>query len=1065
MFLLARASMANRALIVLITLFVALFGVLSMRSMKQELIPSLEIPAISVVSAMPGASAEVVDEQVGRPLERALNIVEGLESSASTSRSGLSEIRLGFEYGTDLDRARNQVERAISNVRTQLPDDVEPTAFAGSVADFPIVFLAVSSDEDLSPLAADLERLTVPDLQRIEGVRSAEVSGAPEQVVSILPDRADLARAGATPADIRTALEESGGLVPVGTVDDGATTLPVQAGSPLDSLEAVENVPLPLPEDAPDGAEPTTVGAVAAVELAEQEQTSITRTNGAPTLALSVTKTPDGDTVGISQAVGEMIPELEEDLGNGAEITAVFDQAPYIEQSIEDLTVEGLLGLVFAVLVILVFLASLRSTLVTAISIPLSLLATFIGINALGYSLNLLTLAAITLSVGRVVDDSIVVIENIKRHYGTVDLSTDPANAKRRAILTAVREVAGAITASTLITVAVFVPIAFVGDVTGELFRPFALTTTIALLSSLVVSLTIVPVLAFWFLRDPRLARRARRAPAGRPAPWADGTAGPPPGAAAGTPPRLAQGYLPVLRGTQRHPWATLGVSVLILGGTAALLPVLPTNLLGDTGQNTMTIEQDMPPGTALAVTSEQAGRAEEVLDWTEGIEDVQVTMGPGGGFSAFLPGSGTNSATFSVTTDAAVDQERLRRTVGERLDRLDGAGEFSVRGAQGFTSNDVEISVTATDQATLAEADDAVVRAMRELGSAGQVTSNLAATQPTVVVTVDRAAAAARGLSEEQVTGALAGTVNPLPAGSIDLDADSVAVTIGEGRAVEDIEALRALPVPAAGGTVRLDELAEVEEALTVETITSSNDQRTATVAVTPGGDDLGATSAEVRDALAGLDLPQGAAAELGGAATEQETTFRQLGLAVLAAIAIVYVVLVATFKSLVQPLVLLVSIPFAATGAVLALLASGVPLGLASLVGVLMLVGIVVTNAVVLIDLINQYRGREHRMDLEEAIEKGATRRLRPIVMTALATILAMTPMALGITGQGSFISQPLAVVVIGGLISSTLLTLVLVPVLYRLVEARKEARLRRREERIAALAAAPGRGARRS
>ncbi|GAB2618037.1 efflux RND transporter permease subunit [Kocuria himachalensis] len=1056
MFLLARASMANRALIVLITLFVALFGLLSMRSMKQELIPSLEIPAISVVSAMPGASAEVVDEQVGRPLERALNIVEGLESSTSTSRSGLSNIQLGFEYGTDLDRARNQVERAISNVRTQLPDDVEPTAFAGSVADFPIVFLAVSSDEDLSPLAADLERLTVPDLQRIEGVRSAEVSGAPDQVVSILPDRADLARAGATPADISTALEESGGLVPVGTVDDGATTLPVQAGSPLDSLEAVENVPLPLPEDAPDGAEPTTVGAVATVELAEQEQTSITRTNGEPTLALSVTKTPDGDTVGISGSVEEMIPELEADLGNGAEITAVFDQAPYIEQSIEDLTVEGLLGLAFAVLVILVFLASLRSTLVTAISIPLSLLATFIGINALGYSLNLLTLAAITLSVGRVVDDSIVVIENIKRHYGTVDLRTDPANAKRRAILTAVREVSGAITASTLITVAVFVPIAFVGDVTGELFRPFALTTTIALLSSLVVSLTIVPVLAFWFLRDPRLARRSHRAPAGRPAPWA-GTAA---GSTAGTPPRLAQGYLPVLRGTQRHPWATLGVSVLVLGGTAALLPVLPTNLLGDTGQNTMTIEQDLPPGTALAVTSEQARRAEEVLDWTEGIEDVQVTMGPGGGFSAFLPGSGTNSATFSVTTDAAVDQERLRRTVGERLDRLDGAGEFSVQGAQGFTSNDVEISVSATDQATLAEADDAVVRAMRELESVEQVTSNLAATQPTVVVTVDRAAAAGRGLSEEQVTGALAGTVNPLPAGSIDLDADSVAVTIGEGRAVEDVEALRSLPVPAAGGTVRLDELAEVEEALTVETITSSNDQRTATVAVTPGGDDLGATSAAVRDALAGLELPQGASAELGGAATEQETTFRQLGLAVLAAIAIVYVVLVATFKSLVQPLILLVSIPFAATGAVLALLASGVPLGLASLVGVLMLVGIVVTNAVVLIDLINQYRGREHGMDLEEAIEKGATRRLRPIVMTALATILAMTPMALGVTGQGSFISQPLAVVVIGGLISSTLLTLVLVPVLYRLVEARKEERHRAREERITALAAAPGR-----
>ncbi|ALU40449.1 hydrogenase expression protein [Kocuria flava] len=1045
MFQLARTSMANRALIVLITLFVALFGVLSLRSMKQELIPSLEIPAISVVAAMPGASAEVVDEQVGRPLERALSIVEGLESSSSTSRGGLSSLRLGFEYGTDLDRARNQVERAIANVRPQLPEDVEPTAFAGSVADLPIVYLAVASDEGLSALGADLGRLTVPDLQEIEGVRSAEVSGAPEQVVSILPDPAALARAGAGPADIRTALEESGGLVPVGTVEDGRTSVPVQAGSPLDSLEAVAAVPLPRSPEAPQDAAPATVGAVAEVRLEDREATSITRTNGAPTLAISVTKTPDGDTVTISRAVREMIPRLEEQLGAGARITVVFDQAPYIEQSIHDLTVEGLLGLGFAVLVILVFLASLRSTLVTAVSIPLSLLATFIGIGALGYSLNLLTLAAITLSVGRVVDDSIVVIENIKRHYGLVDLTAGPG-AKRAAILTAVREVAGAITASTLITVAVFVPIAFVGDVTGELFRPFALTTTIALLSSLVVSLTIVPVLAYWFLRDPRLARR-RAAP--RPAPWAGG--------AAEAPTRLARGYLPVLRATQRRPWATLAVSVLLLAGTAALLPVLPTNLLGDTGQNTMTVDQDLPAGTALEVTSEQAARAEQVLADTAGIEDVQVTMGTGGGLSAFLPGGGPNSATYSITTDAERNQEQLRRTVGERLAALEGAGEFTVRGAQGFTSSDVEIEITAPDRAALEAADRAVVEAVRGVDAAAQVSSNLAATQPTVVVTVDRAAAAARGLSEEQVTGALAGTVNPLPAGSVELDADTVPVTVGEGRDVEDVAELRRLPVPAGGGAVPLEEVADVEEVLSVEEITSSGDRRTATVSVTPAGDDLGATSAAVAEALAGARLPEGAAAELGGAASEQETTFRQLGLAVLAAVAIVYVVLVAAFKSLVQPLILLVSIPFAATGAVLALLATGVPLGLASLVGVLMLVGIVVTNAVVLIDLINRYRGPEHGMGLEEAVEKGAARRLRPIVMTALATVLAMTPMALGLTGRGSFISQPLAVVVIGGLVSSTLLTLVLVPVLYRLVEAGKQRRAARREERISRLAAA--------
>ncbi|WP_148667430.1 efflux RND transporter permease subunit, partial [Arthrobacter sp. Hiyo1] len=499
MFRLAKLSLANRALIALITVFAAVFGVITMSSLKQELIPSIEFPQISVITAMPGASPEVVDKQLSRPLEAALNSVEGLESTTSTSRNGVSQISMVFTYGSNLDRARNQIDRAISNAKRVLPADVEPRSFAGSISDFPIVYLAVSSDKPLSELNTDLQRLSVPRLQKLDGVRSADVTGGATQHILIQPKAQAMAASGATVQSLTNALKNNGTLVPAGTIEDQGKTLSLQIGSPVDSLDVIKGLPL---TGAKGG---TTIGSVADVSIKDDAATSITRTNGKPTLALSITKKPDGDTVAISHAVKDSIAQMEAELGSNAHFTPVFDQAPYIEKSIKDLTTEGLLGLGFAVAVILVFLMSVRSTLVTAVSIPLSLLITFIGISATHYSLNILTLGALTIAIGRVVDDSIVVIENIKRHlsYGEHKLG---------AILNSIREVAGAITASTLTTVAVFLPIAFVGNLAGELFRPFALTVTIALLSSLLVSLTIVPVLAYWFLKSPSPASAAEDA-------------------------------------------------------------------------------------------------------------------------------------------------------------------------------------------------------------------------------------------------------------------------------------------------------------------------------------------------------------------------------------------------------------------------------------------------------------------------------------------------------------------------------------------------------------------------
>jgi HAE1 family hydrophobic/amphiphilic exporter-1 len=1022
MFRLAKLSLANRALIALITVFASVFGVITMSSLKQELIPSIEFPRITVISSMPGASPEVVDKQVSGPLETALNGVEGLESTSATSRSGLSQISLVFTYGSNLDRARNQIDRAISNAKRTLPDDVQPQAIAGSISDFPIVFLAVSSEKSLSELNADLLRLSVPALQKIDGVRGAEVTGGATQHIRILPRPDAIAAKGATLQSISDALKNNGALVPAGTIEEQGKSLSLQIGSPVDSLDAIKALPLGGAKDA------ATIGNVADVSIEDDTRTSITRTNGKETLALSITKKPDGDTVAISHAVKAALPRLEAELGANAAFTPVFDQAPFIEKSIKDLTTEGLLGLGFAVAVILVFLLSVRSTLVTAVSIPLSLLITFIGLSGTGYSLNILTLGALTIAIGRVVDDSIVVIENIKRHlsYG---------EPKITAILTAIREVAGAITASTLTTVAVFLPIAFVGELAGELFRPFALTVTIALLSSLLVSLTIVPVLAYWFLKN--------------------GAATADPGTAAETAAKaheaeqrtlLQRGYLPILKKTQKHPVLTLVAALLVLGATAAMTPLLATDLLGSSGQNSMSIRQQLPAGTSLTDASAAAAKVEDVLDRIDGIKDVQVTTGNAqAGFAALLS-TGASNSTFTVVTDEKAKQSKLQDTVREKLKEAGVDGKISVATQQGGlgTSSTVDITLKASNPADLRAASDAMVEAMEGVPGSTETVTNLAATQPVVQVKVDRAKAVAAGLNEERVAGVLASTISPIPAGTVRIDTSDFPVQIGQGTQFTSIEAVRNIPLPVPGKAVTLGSIATVEQVDFPVSITATGGQRTATVSITPSGSNLGAVSAEVQNRLKTVQLPPGVTAEIGGATTQQAESFQQLGLALLAAIAIVYVIMVATFKSLVQPLMLLVSIPFAATGAIALLLLTGIPLGLPSLIGMLMLVGIVVTNAIVLIDLINQYRqpgnGRPG-MNVADAIVHGARQRLRPILMTALATVFALTPMGLGFTGGGGFISQPLAIVVIGGLLSSTALTLVLVPVLYRLVEGRRE------------------------
>ncbi|CAN5250502.1 efflux RND transporter permease subunit [soil metagenome] len=1037
MHLLSVFSLRNRALIALLTIVIAGFGAYALTSLKQDLFPSINLPQLVVITSYPGASPDVVETDVSTPIETAIQGVAGLDSTSATSTSGVSSVSASFVYGTNIATAEQKVQLAINRIASRLPSAVDPQVVTGSLDDIPVIRIAVTSDLSSDDLSSRLEASTIGDIQQLDGVREAALLGTTGQRVTITPDLDTLSTDGYTTQSIRDAIKNNGTLLASGSITENDSTLTVQSGTRLISADDIAALPL-----TGGSAQPTvdletgtitqppvvTIGEIAEVAVVDNTITSVSRTNGEPSLTISITKTPDGNTVDVSKSVLAAIPDLEAAVGDNTKFTVVFNQAPYIQQSIESLAQEGLLGLAFAVVVILIFLLSVRSTIVTAISIPVSVLITFLGMLATGYSLNVITLGALTIAIGRVVDDSIVVIENIKRHLGLGETKLD-------AIKTGVREVATAVTASTITTVAVFLPLGLVSDVTGELFRPFALTVTMALLASLFVALTIVPVLAYWFLKSPSPEKIAELQAAHR-----EGED------ELDKPTLLQRIYIPVIRWSLRFPAIVIVAALVVLGGSGYLATQLKTNFIGSSGQNTLTVTQDLPAGTSLEATDTAAKIVEAKLEKIDGVDIVQLSLGSSGTSLASLFG-GSAGVTYSVTTDPDADQDVIQEDVRSMIKGLDAdqVGDVALSTGGGFGSSDIAIQIKAPDADSLDAAANDIVTAVQGLTAVAQAESDLAVTQPFIDIEVDRQKAAAAGLSEIAVGGIVTEAMLPASIGSVVIDAKTLQIYVTNPKAPVTIQELRDFQIPTNQGLVALSTLATVEQVDGPSSITTIRGVRSATVTVTPSSDDTGTASAQVQQAVDKVDLPDGATAELGGVTSQQNDAFSQLFLALLAAILIVYTVMVATFRSLRQPLLLLVSVPFAATGAILLQLASGVPLGVASIIGLLMLVGIVVTNAIVLIDLVNQYRARG--LTVKDAVEHGAARRLRPILMTALATIGALVPMAIGITGHGGFISQPLAIIVIGGLISSTVLTLIVLPSLYSVVEGASERRADRR------------------
>ena len=1042
---LARLSLKNRSLIALATIAILLIGAFVIPTLKQELFPSLDFPAVSVVTVDAGASPTIVEHDITNPLEQSIQGIAGIQQLTSYSNQGVSIIVVQYNFGTDINQASQTLNQHLNQAQASLPSGITPQVQTFSVNSLPVIQLAVTSSQDPVTLAAQVKQEVVPVLQGIDGVANANVTGVEQQIVTVTLDLKKVQAAGLSVSQIEGVLQANNITLPAGQITSNGQTLPVQVGNTFNSIDDLKHLvvgisvprtssgsqvstgtgtgtPSPLPTGTPAPTvkpTPITLGEVATVEQTLAPSTSITRTNGKPSIGIAITKTNDGNTVSISQAIQEKLPSLQNTLGHGAKIFVVFDQSPFVRSSVNGLVSEGLIGAAFAILVILVFLFSLRSTLVIAISIPLSIVIALIGLWVGNLSLNILTLGGLTIAIGRVVDDSIVVLENIQRHLGL-----EGNKDKQATIISAVREVAGAVTASTITTVAVFLPIAFAGGFVGELFSSFAFTVTIALLASLFVSLTIIPVLAYWFLKVPKAsAQQGQKEQKGQPAHEKMTL--------------LERGYVPLVRWVTTHRLISIAAALVIFFGSIALVPLLGTNFFDNSSQNTFTITQTLPASSSLQQTDQAAQQVEAVLANVQGVQTYQMTIGSSGSFaSSFSGGSGSNSATYAVTTDPNADQIALQQTVQDRLHALTGVGTITLSAAsQGFNSSNLAVNVQASDDQTLRAATQLVLDAVKQAPNTTDVSSNLADASPLINVQVDPSRALLHGLTAAQVGQELRGVYSGTTVTKITIGGEQQDVNIQLGTPANSVQGMQNLLIPAPTGNVRLGDIAVVTQINGPTQITHLNAARTATVSATVTSSNVGAVSADMQQRINKLSLPAGATVSLGGVTASQSQAFQGLALALIIAILLVYLVMVATFRSIVQPLILLVSIPFAATGSILLLLATHTALGVPALIGLLMLVGIVVTNAIVLLDLVNQYRAKG--LDARAAVVEGGRRRLRPILMTAIATILALLPMALGLSKAGVFIAGPLAIVVIGGLTSSTILTLLLVPTLYVIVE----------------------------
>lgn len=992
-------------LVLVAVVLVVAYGGYTLTQVRQELIPDIEFPLLTIVAQVPDTQASDLSTSVTIPLEDRLGAIPGIKSLDSTTVAGLALITVNYDFGADLEAAEIDVRRAIDE--TQLPPAANVSILKFDPTILPIIDFSLQGELSQSELFDLAYGEVVPAIESIDGVGAVTVVGGAVREVVVTLDADALLDAAVTYGQVTAALQANNVLIPSGQVTTNGRTQPLETLAVYRSLDDIRAITV-------TGAngDAVRIGDLGTVEDVQGAATGITRTNGEPAVGISVTKEKDANTVSTSHAVVDAIEAAEANLPAGASITIFQDQSEFIEESINGVVEEGLIGGVLAIVIVFLFLRNWRTTLVTAVSIPLSIIAAVILLDRLGYSLNIMTLGGLTIAIGRVIDDSIVVLENVYRHMSE-------GQAPFPAIINGAREVTIAIVGATATTCAVFLPLGLVGGLIGQLFLSFSLAVAFALIASLVVAVTVIPVLAKFTIAGRVKVEPEKKA----------------------TDTRLARAYAPILRWSLKNRWKTLGIAGLAFVGSLALVPLLPVVFFPSSGENIVTITVNARPGQTQESVLEQAIEVEGLLQAYD-LEKLQtVITGAGsdlGAISNILSGQGANSATITAEFGDGDRQDianDLRTRVAAEL--ADGQNiTVSATGGDLGPSSGIVFTIAAKNEQATAQIPDIanqVAAAVATVKDAANVSTDIGSTIATLQVVVDAPRAAAEGLSAADIASRLSSLSSNATVTNVDFGQgpQRVRVVVG-GADISSVEALSAFEV--APG-VRLSDVAEVVEVERQVSLTRVDGDPAATVNADITGTDTAAISAEALAAVNKIQVPDGIEVKQGGIASDINEGFANMFFAIIASVVIVYVLMVLLFRSWLDPFVILFSLPLAVIGAIVALVVTGSALSISALIGVLMLVGIVVTNAIVMLEFVIMLR-EERGYSTREAVLEGAQTRLRPILMTAIAAMLALIPLSLGLT-EGALIAADLGRVVIGGLFSSTVLTLVVVPVVYTLVD----------------------------
>lgn len=976
-----RFSMRNTVAVFMMIVLLVAGGLYSVQGMKMEKYPNVGIPYLHMNIVYPGASPDQVMNDIGLPLEQVLSNVEGKVNMYTGANPNVFWSTIEFGMSTDMDKAEQLMRDAVAKVK--LPDTAGEPTFQKERLDAEVYEAAFygGSREELQHYVEDT---LTPAMRGIPGIEQVSIRGEAESKLYIRLRPDDLARNRLSYDQVKSWIGAYNLSIPIGDLHTQDRTLPIRAGSTFQSAEEVGSLPLPVPG--------LTLSDIADVAY-EAPVTDYTRLNGEPAILLSIIPKGGEDAVAIAKQVKEDIAKSP--LPAGAKTEVLLDQSVDIEQSVNGMLREVLLGALMAVVVTLLFLRNLRSTLIAILSIPLSMFASFMVLRQLGYTLNMMTLAGIAVAIGRVVDDSIVVIENIFRR---VRMSRDRG---AELVEQGTREVSSAITSSTLTTVAVFLPLAFVPGIVGKFFVPLAWTIVISLLFSLLVAVSVVPLLSRLSLLKLKHAEHREN--------------------------RLQRSYRTALRWALGHRLVTLGLAVALLIGSVALVPSLGFNFLPSEQVKTYNISVKMPIGTALSSTNEVSKQIEEILRSRTEVDRV----------GAYVSGENAN-LSFTVK-EGTQDTDGLARDLREKFKQVKGPREVTLAGVGGINvGNRMQIIVNGPSIEKIKQAADQMTEALKRVPGLADVRNSAEGEKPEIAVDFDRTKLAAHGLTPATVSMALHNLVEGSEIGKAQIQGktkDMVLSVQMKGTPTSETLQDQLIATPL-GTAVPLKELGAVKEVVNPTTISHYNQAEYLQVSGTITDTNSGKVAGDAEKAIRALKLPDGVTWKSEGASKEMNDGFVNMGIALGISVFLVYMVMLLAFGEWKMPIVILAAIPFSVIGAMAGLFLVGEPVGMPAMIGLLMLNGIVVTNAIVLVERVraNARRGLAKH---EALLEAGATR-VRPILMTAIATIGALLPLAL--SSEAGLVSRALAVVVIGGLTTSTFLTLFIVPVLYSLAVSDK-------------------------